>query len=687
MIPAEARTRHAALAAEIRRHDHLYHVLAQPLLSDREYDRLQHELLDLEKAYPDLVTPDSPSQRVGGQPMEGFRPVTHAVPMMSLDNEYSPAEVRAFVQRLARLLPDEPLEFVVEPKVDGVAVSLRYEQGILVTGVTRGDGTTGDDITANLRTLRSIPLRLRSEPDSPPPDVLEVRGEVYMTRKGFERLNQERTEAGEDRFANPRNATAGTLKQLDSRAVARRPLAMVCYGLGEVRAESVPDQQLGTLRWLAELGFPTPERHWLCPDIDHVLAAIDELDRLRGGFAYETDGAVIKLNRFDLRVRAGVTAKAPRWAVAYKYAPEQAETRLKAISIQVGRTGALTPVAELEPVFLSGSTVARATLHNEEELRRKDIRLGDLVVIEKAGEVIPAVVRVLVDRRTGAETPFAFPRACPECGSQAVRITDTSAEEQVVWRCPNPDCPAQVRGRILHWCSRGAMDIEGGGEVLVGQLVQMGLVLDVADLYRLRLEEVAALERMGEKSAANFLAGIAASRGRDLWRFVFGLGIPHVGSGVAKALARAFPRLEDLARASAAQLTQVEDIGDVIAATVERWFADPRNRRLIARLEQAGLNVHSSLYRPAADASQPRPFAGLTFVLTGTLPTLSREAATALVESRGGKVSGSVSRKTHFVLAGEDAGSKLEKARQLGIRILAEPEFLAMADTSPSSPG
>ncbi len=689
MSLAVAKLRHGELVREIRHHDHAYYVRARPVVSDREYDRLYRELLELEAAHPELVTADSPSQRVGGAPLKGFPQVRHSVPMMSLDNTYSAAEVRAFIGRVRKNLPDPPLDWTVEPKVDGIAVSLRYEQGVFVRGATRGDGVTGDDITANLRTIRSLPLRLTpvsAGGDGPDlfgggdiglPPVLEVRGEVYLPTAAFDRLNADREEAGEERFANPRNAAAGSLKQLDSRLVARRPLALTVYGLGEAPGTRVPPTQAELIGWLRQLGFPVPERLWVCGSEDDVLAAIDELDRLRGGFAYETDGAVVKLNRIALREGLGATAKAPRWAMAYKYASEQATTRLRDITIQVGRTGALTPVAELEPVPLAGSTVARATLHNEEELRRKDIRIGDTVVIEKAGEVIPAVVRVVTDARTGTEKVFDFPRHCPECGTAAVR-EKTAGGEGAVWRCPNPGCPAQVRGRVLHWCSRGAMDIEGGGEVRVGQLVAAGLVRDPADLYHLGAAQVAALERMGEKSAANFIAGIEASRTRDLWRVLFGLGILHVGSGVAKVLARHFPDIDPLARATREELETVEDIGEVIAASVVDWFATPANRELVERLRAAGINLRSSLYQPRSEP--PRgPFAGLSVVLTGTLPSLTREEATARIEALGGRVTSGVSRKTHLVLAGEDAGSKLDKARALGIEVIDEAEFLRRA--------
>ena len=666
MTPTQAFHRHQQLAAELRRHDGAYYVLARPVVSDAEYDRLMRELLDLEIQFPNLVSPDSPSQRVGGAPLSHFRSAKHSMPMMSLDNTYSEEEVRAFVVRLQKLLPNETLRWVVEPKIDGVAVSLRYEEGVLRLGATRGDGTTGDDVTANLRTLRSLPLRL----DGPSvPRVLEVRGEVYLPIAGFKKLNDERKAEGEEPFSNPRNAAAGSLKQLDPKRVAQRPLAIVLYGLGEVQGGTSPTTQCALLEELKRLGFATPPRTWTCDSVEAVLAAIQELDGIRSGFDYETDGAVVKLDSLPLRQQAGMTAKAPRWAIAYKYAPEQAETRINAITIQVGRTGALTPVAELEPVFLAGSTISRATLHNEEELTRKDIRVGDRVIVEKAGEVIPAVVSVVTSARTGEEKPFQFPRVCPECGSKVSRSADEEAEDSagVVWRCMNPDCPAQVRGRLVHWCSRGAMDIEGAGEALVGQLVRSGLALNVADLYKLKLAELAALDRMGEKSAQNLLDGIKASKQRDLWRLLFGLGILHVGAGVAKALACGFAGLQELIDADEGQLRSMEDVGEVIARSVVSWFADSRNSALIHQLEAEGLNFKSSLYQRA---STPGRFSGRTFVLTGTLDGMTREEAAALIESLGGKVSGSVSKKTHYVVAGEEAGSKLEKAKQLGVPIL-----------------
>ncbi|MGA2029746.1 MAG: NAD-dependent DNA ligase LigA [Verrucomicrobiota bacterium] len=693
MTQAAAKKRHAQLVEEIRQHDRAYYVEAKPKISDRDYDRLYHELLELEKEFPELTAPDSPSQRVGGAPLSAFKSVRHSVPMMSLDNTYSEEEIRDFVKRLEKLLPGEKLDWVVEPKVDGVAISLRYENGVLVTGATRGNGTEGDDVTANLKTIRSVPLKIAA------PQVLEVRGEVFMPIAGFEKLNAERKAAGEELYGNPRNTAAGSLKQLDPKIVATRPLDMVIYGIAELGAQSIVSQS-ELLAWLKKLGFKTPEKIWHCNSAEELITAIHELDKIRKKFPYETDGAVIKLNSFAQRERAGFTAKAPRWAIAYKYAPEQAETKLNSITIQVGRTGALTPVAELEPVFLAGSTISRATLHNEDYIREKDIRIGDTVTIEKAGEVIPAVVNVVLKKRGGGEKKFNFPKTCPECGSKVSRSVrrdefhepqtkskdgkdgDSRSsslrdeeEEGSVWRCVNPDCPAQIRGRIEHWCARGAMDIEGGGEVLAAQLVKNNLVRDVADLYSLKPDDVANLERMAEKSAKNFLDALAASKSRDLWRLIFGLGILHVGAGGAKSLARHFPTLDDIFAANAEQLAEAEDIGEVIAQSLVNWHGDARNQKLIERLRAAGLNFRSELFQPRAKAG---PFAGKTFVLTGTLPTLKREEAAAKIEALGGKVSGSVSQKTDFVVAGEEAGSKLDKAQKLGVKIIDEKEFLAM---------
>jgi DNA ligase (NAD+) len=676
MTADAAKKRHAALAEEIRRHDHAYHVLAQPSISDRDYDRLYHELLDLEKQFPKLVTVDSPSQRVGGTPLKEFKPVRHLVPMLSLDNTYSQQELRDFVARVQRILPNETLDWVVEPKVDGVAISLRYEKGGFSVGATRGDGSTGDDITPNLRTIRSIPQRLHGDGQDARPTMLEVRGEVFLTKSGFEKLNAERKAVGEETFANPRNAAAGSLKQLDARIVAKRPLDIVVYGLGSVEgATRQPQTHEEMLAWLKTLGFKTPEWTRHCNSADELVAAIDELDKLRKKFPYETDGAVIKLNSYAQRERAGFTSKAPRWAIAYKYAAEQAETKVLGIMITVGRTGAITPTAELEPVFLAGSTISRATLHNEDYIRKKDVRIGDTVTIEKAGEVIPKVVDVVLTKRIGKEVPFQYPKICPECGSKLMKEVTGGSQEGAAWYCPNADCPAQLRGHLEHWCARGAMDIEGGGEVLVLQLVSSGLVRDVADLYSLKLDEVANLERMGNKSAQNFLEGIAASKSRDAWRVLHGLGILHVGTGASKSLCKHFPTLDDIFAASAEQLMEAEDIGEVIAKSLTNWHSESHNRDLVNRLRKAGLNFKSELYQPRAAAG---PFAGKTFVLTGTLPNLKREEAAAKIEAAGGKVSGSVSKKTDFVVAGEEAGSKLDKATALGVKIIDEAELLRM---------
>jgi DNA ligase (NAD+) len=665
MSVAEAKKRYSIIVEEIRRHDHCYYVLATPTVSDADYDRLYRELLDLEASHPELVSVDSPSQRVGGKPVSEFPAHLHAVPMMSLDNTYSFEELGGFLQRVEKLLPETELDWTVEPKIDGLAVSLRYEEGLLVVGATRGDGTSGDDITSNLKTIRSIPLKLRGNP----PKVLEVRGEVFMAKSGFEELNRKRMEEGEEPFANPRNAAAGSLKILDPEVVAKRPLGVFLYGLGEVSG-GVPKTQLEVLDWLDQLGFPTTEGIWTGRTHGDLVASINELDRERNELDYETDGAVIKLNTMALRDQCGATAKAPRWAIAYKYAAEQAETVLKDITIQVGRTGALTPVAELEPVLIAGSTVSRATLHNEEEIQRKDVRIGDTVVIEKAGEIIPAVVRVMVEKRPRGTKAYVLPKQCPECRTAATKL-----EEDVVWRCANPDCPAQVRGRLEHYCARGAMDIEGGGEVLVRQLVERGLVDNIGELYKLTAEEVASLERMADKSAQNFLDGLEASKERDLWRLVFGLGILHVGAGVAKALCRRFKDMDQLMDASEEDLVAIDDVGEVIAKSLHQWFGDPESRKLIEVLRKVGLNFQSALYQ---ETTQAGPLSGKSLVLTGTLPNLKRHEAAAKIEAAGGKVVSSVSKKTDFVVAGEAAGSKLIKAEKLSVSVIDEAELLRL---------
>jgi DNA ligase (NAD+) len=664
-MKTEAKKRHAVLADEIRRHDHAYYVLAEPSISDPDYDRLYRELLDLEEAHPELCAADSPSQRVGGKPVSEFPEHRHAQPMMSLDNTYSFDELAEFLKRVEKRLPEAELDWTIEPKIDGLAVSVRYENGVLAVGATRGDGASGDDITGNLKTIRSLPLRLPAKA----PAVLEVRGEVFMRRAGFAKLNEKRKAEGEEPFANPRNAAAGSLKMLDPKMVAERPLGIILYGLGEVNGE-MPVTQKEVVDWLKQLGLPTAGKIWTGQSHADLVAAINELDIARHDFDYETDGAVIKLNNLSLREQCGATSKAPRWAIAYKYAAEQAETVLKAITIQVGRTGALTPVAELEPVLIAGSTVARATLHNEEEIQRKDIRVGDTVVIEKAGEIIPAVVEVVLEKRPKKATAFVLNKECPECKSKAAKD-----EGDVVWRCPNPDCAAQVRGRLEHFCARGAMDIEGGGEVLVRQLVGSGLALNVGELYKLALAEVAGLERMAEKSAQNFIDGLEASKQRDLWRLVFGLGILHVGAGVAKALCRRYATMAELLDASEEELVAIDDVGEVIAKSVHFWFGDPQNRALIEVLRKAGLNFESSIVTSSEAAG---PLAGKGLVLTGTLPNLKRHEAAACIEAAGGKVIGTVSKKTDYVVAGEAAGSKLAKAEKLSVPVIDESELLRL---------
>ena len=671
-MKTEAKKRHAVLAEEIRRHDHAYYVLAKPSISDAEYDRLYRELLDLETAHPELLTADSPSQRVGGQPVSEFAEHRHAMRMMSLDNTYSFEELAAFLQRVEKRLPEAELDWTIEPKIDGLAVSLRYENGVLAVGATRGDGVTGDDITGNLRTIRSLPLKLKGKS----PAVLEVRGEAFLSRAGFTKLNERRRADGEEPFANPRNAAAGSLKMLDPKMVAERPLGILLYGLGEVSG-AVPETQTEVAAWLKAFGLPTPGLLWTGKTHADLVAAIGELDTARHGLDYETDGAVIKLNNLALREQCGATSKAPRWAIAYKYAAEQAETVLTDITIQVGRTGALTPVAELEPVFIAGSTVGRATLHNEEEIQRKDIRVGDTVVIEKAGEIIPAVVEVVLGKRPKKTKAFVLPKVCPECKSNAAKD-----EGEVVWRCPNPDCPAQVRGRLEHWCMRGAMDVDGGGEVLVRQLVAAGMALDAGELYELDVEQVAGLERMAEKSAQNFIGGLEASKGRDLWRVVFGLGILHVGAGVAKSLCRAFPNLTELMDGTEEQLVAIDDVGEVIAKSLHRWFGDPENRDLIKRLRREGINFESSIYQSEDDAAAAGPLAGKALVLTGTLPNLKRHEAAARIEAAGGKVVGSVSKKTDYVVAGEAAGSKLAKAEKMSVAVIDEAGLLRLCGKS-----
>jgi DNA ligase (NAD+) len=653
-VPDEKRAaqqRIAELRVQVEEHNRRYYEEAAPTIGDREYDALYRELADLERDFPEFASPDSPTQRVGGTPLKAFTQVTHRAPMLSLDNTYSEDEVVDFYKRLERLLPDQKIPVVIEPKVDGVAVSLLYEDGVLRHAATRGDGMVGDDITQNIRTIRGVPVRLKGNA----PKLLEVRGEVFMDKEGFAKLNAARQEAGLPTFANPRNSAAGSLKQLDPAIAAQRPLGVVCYGTGAVEGfEGERHSEFFPL--LKKLGLPAADRWWIAESVEETLAAIRELDRVRHDFAYQTDGAVVKVDLFAQREALGFTAKSPRWAIAYKYEAERVETRLHDILIQVGRTGVLTPVAALEPVFVSGSTVARATLHNEDEIKRKDIRIGDVVVLEKAGEVIPAVVSVRSDLRTGAERAFAMPTECPECGSAVQKDAG-----QVAIRCVNAQCPAQVRRRLEHFASRGAMDVEGLGEAMVGQLVARGLLRDVSDIYQLGEAKLGTLERVGEKSIRNLLDAIDTSKGRPLWRLLFALGILHVGVSSARALARHYRSIERLMASSAEELQHISDVGEVVGASIYGFFQEPANRELIARLQKAGVQMLDDSPPPSATADSP--FDRTTWVITGTLTQPREEIAEAII-GRGGKVSGSVSKKTSYVLAGEEAGEQARKSEE-----------------------
>jgi DNA ligase (NAD+) len=661
---AIARDRIEELHRTIEEHNRRYYEEAAPTISDREYDRLFRELSDLEAQYPKLATPDSPTQRVGGRPLKAFAQITHRAPMLSLDNTYSEEEVTDFYERMQRLLPTEKIPVVIEPKVDGVAVSLLYEKGELRYAATRGDGNVGDDITQNIRTIRTVPKRLAGSA----PAILEVRGEAFLDKRGFAKLNEERRKAGLPEFANPRNAAAGSLKQLDPAIAAQRPLGVIFYGTGLIEG-MVIEKHSELFPLLKQLGLPGTEDWRLADSVDEILRAIHDLDGIRPDFAYQTDGAVVKVDSFAQRERLGFTAKSPRWAMAFKFEAERIETRLQDILIQVGRTGTLTPVAALEPVIVGGSRVARATLHNEEEIGRKDIRIGDVVIIEKAGEVIPAVISVRTDLRTGSEKKFRMPKKCPQCGSRVVRD-----EGQVAVRCVNSQCPAQLRRRIEHFASRGAMDIEGLGEAMVAQLVEKKMLRDVSDIYELNAATLGDLERMGEKSVGNLLEAIERSKSRPLWRLVFGLGILHVGVSASRALADHFPDLDAIMKSSVEELQRIPDVGEVVGQSIHDFFREPGNLKMIEKLRSARLQFKGEEKQVDHSASKIK---GTTWVITGTL-SQSRDEIAEMIIAQGGKVSGSVSKKTSFVLAGEEAGSKLEKAKKLGIRVVNEAEFRQM---------
>jgi DNA ligase (NAD+) len=713
---AQAAKRVAELRREIEKHDRLYYEEAAPVITDREYDRLYKELVDLETQFPDLVTPDSPTQRVGGKPLKAFEQVPHVIPMLSLDNTYSEEEVKNFYARLQRLLPNEKIPVVIEPKVDGVAVSFIYENGRLRQAATRGDGNVGDDITQNVRTIRSVPERLRDRA----PKLLEVRGEVYMDRKGFERLNDERKTQSRPLFANPRNAAAGSLKQLDPAIVAKRPLGVVLYGTGATQGIDV-DLHSEVFPLLKKFGLPVTERWWVAASVDEILDAIHELDGIRHKFSYQTDGAVVKVNSFAQRERLGFTAKSPRWAIAYKYAAERVETRLNDIIIQVGRTGILTPVAMLEPVLVSGSTVGRATLHNEDEIKRKDIRIGDTVVIEKAGEVIPAVVDVLRSKRPRDAKPFDFARhihgKCPVCGGPIRRDP-----QFVAWRCENLQCPAQTTRRVEFFAARGALDIESVGGVVADKLVERGLVREPLDLFELKTNQLAKLNLgteetpriLGEKNATKAIQAIERARTLALSRWLFALAIPDVGKTTAAQLARFHDSIggvaqsqllrdvldyhekreqkedareiaERLIKAGFATRSKskaekehgiVTEIGPVVARSILDFFASATGKRILQRLKQLGIRPKGETI--SAKRAKELPLSGKTFVLTGTLPSMTREEATGKIEALGGNVTSSVSKNTDYLLAGADPGGKLDKARELGVRIIDDAEFRKM---------
>lgn len=672
------RERIADLRKQIAHHDALYYKEAAPQISDFEYDLLKQELVALEEKYPELATDESPTKRVGDDRLEGFATYRHRRPMLSLDNTYSRTELMEFDTRLRRALgqPDAVFEYLVEPKIDGLAISITYENGKFVRAVTRGNGVEGDDVTRNLTTFKSLPLQLKGARHPP---VMEVRGEVYMTRAEFERINAERAAADLPLYMNPRNLTSGTIKQLDPAEVARRNLCFAIHGFGYV--ENPPwKRQSEAHAFFEEWGLPVVDAARVAKGPDAVWQEIEAIDKLRHELLYETDGAVVKLDDIALQEQAGYTSKSPRWAMAYKYAPEQAETVLEKITIQVGRTGALTPVANLRPVLLAGTTVQNASLHNADEIARKDIREGDWVVVQKAGEIIPQVIAVKKEKRSADSMPFVFPTHCPECQTKAVRN-----EDEVVWRCPNYVCPPKVRRRLEHFASKGALDIEGLGEAVVQQIVEKSLATEPADIYKLTYDQLLSLDKFGDKSARNLITAIEASKTAELWRVINGLGIPDVGAQTAKDLARRFGSLEALMDASAERLQEVNGVGKEVAASIRAYFENPEQRVIVERLLSVGLKPTPPPGALTEEGTMNAAVFGKSFVLTGTLPTLSRDEAAALIEAAGGRVASSVSKKTDYVVAGESAGSKLEKAEQLDIKILDESSLRALLSQNDSS--
>jgi len=653
------------LRREIRHNEYLYYVLDAPEITDAEYDRMMVRLRELEARYPDSIPADSPTQRVGGRASSQFTEVRHLEPLLSLGNVFSAEELRAFDERVRSGLPaGSKVEYVMEPKIDGLACSLIYENGKLVRAATRGDGVVGENVTANVRTIRSIPLTLKVPEGEAVPELLDVRGEVYMPRQAFMRLNEQRAERGESEFANPRNAAAGSLRQLDPQVTASRSLSFFAYYLV---GEGAQPKHSESLALLARYGFKVSENYKVVENIDEAIKYIGDFNELRQGLSYDTDGAVIKVNDVYQQRILGATGKDPRWATAYKYPPEQAETTLEDIDWRVGRTGVLTPTAVLTPVKLSGSVISRATLHNEDFIRAKDIRIGDRVVINKAGEIIPEVLRVVAEKRTGDEKEVEIPNVCPECGWRVER----QGEEAAI-RCTNPHCPALGREGLIHFVSRDAMNIDGCGPSVINALLDAGLVRDAADLYSLRKEDLLKLERMGEKSADNLLAALTESKKNELDKLLFALGIRHVGAKVARILATEFGSMEKLQQAQPEELAQIRDIGDKIAESAVTWLNVPANIDLVERLAAAGLTM---TFTPPA-SQEDNPFFGKTLVFTGTMPTLGRAEAKTMAQDVGAKVSGSVSKKTDYVIAGAEAGSKLEKAQQLGVTVIDEAEFL-----------
>jgi DNA ligase (NAD+) len=672
-VPSSAVSRAAALRREIEEHNRRYYVDDAPTISDAEYDALFRELEELESRYPDLVTDESPTQKVGGAARTDFAPVRHAVPMLSIRTETdtvasAAAKFDARVRRdLGLGIDDPPVEYLAELKFDGLAISLRYEDGRLTVAATRGDGEVGEDVTPNVRTIRSIPRKLKG---SRLPPLLEVRGEVYMTRRDFAELNARQQAAGGRLFINPRNTAAGAVRQIDPAMTAQRPLQFFAYGIGETHGFDKPPTQRALLDALHGFGLPVNDDRTLARGADALSAFYESVALMRDKLPFDIDGVVYKVNALPLQERLGFVSREPRWAVAHKFPAEEMATEVLGIDVQVGRTGAITPVARLKPVFVGGVTVTNATLHNEDEIRRKDVHIGDTVVVRRAGDVIPEVVRVEIDKRPRGAKAFAMPAKCPECGSAVVRLPD-----EAVARCTGGlYCPAQRKQALLHFASRRALDIEGLGDKLVDQLVDAGLVHTPADIYKLRLEDLAALERMAEKSAANVIDAIEGSKATTLARFIYALGIRHVGETTAKDLSRHFGGLDALLRADEATLLEVHDVGPVLAESLARFFAERHNREVIAALRKAG--VHWAETEP--QRASAGPLAGLTFVLTGTLPGLTREDAKARIEEKGGKVAGSVSRKTSYVVAGADSGSKLQKAVELDIPVLDEAGLLKL---------